>query len=208
MDPAEDLFAILLTPLVGKKVGQWDPRRMATGAFIVFSTVLWMRSQFTVQTDFIHILIPTLLQGAAMAFFFIPLSTIIFSGLTPDKIASASGLSSFARIVGGSFGTSIAVTIWQDRAAMHHAQLAELVNRGSVATNAALANFSAAGMSAEQLDQIFEAIGELEASCARHAALRCSTALSTSSVVPRSSSSVSAGKPSRQVVSSPCSAAR
>jgi DHA2 family multidrug resistance protein len=57
--------------------------------------------------------------------------------------------------VGGSFGTSIAVTIWQDRAAMHHAQLAELVNRGSVATNAALANFSAAGMGTEQaLSQI------------------------------------------------------
>jgi DNA-binding GntR family transcriptional regulator len=35
-------------------------------------------------------------------------------------------------------------------------------NRGSVV----------AAMSAEQLDQIFEAIGELEASCARHAALR------------------------------------
>jgi DNA-binding GntR family transcriptional regulator len=35
-------------------------------------------------------------------------------------------------------------------------------NRGSVV----------AAMSAEQLDQMFEAIGELEASCARHAALR------------------------------------
>ena len=35
-------LAILLTPLVGKKVGQWDPRRMATGAFIVFALVLWL----------------------------------------------------------------------------------------------------------------------------------------------------------------------
>jgi DHA2 family multidrug resistance protein len=38
---------------------------------------------------------------------------------------------------------------------MHHAQLAELINRGSVATNAALANFSAAGMGTGQaLSQI------------------------------------------------------
>lgn len=58
------LLAILLTPMVGRKVGVWDPRKMATIAFIVFAMVLWMRSQFTVETDFAHILIPTLIQGA------------------------------------------------------------------------------------------------------------------------------------------------
>ena len=51
------VFAILLTPLVGRKVGVWDPRRMATGAFIVFGLVLWMRSQFTTQTDMAHVLV-------------------------------------------------------------------------------------------------------------------------------------------------------
>lgn len=115
------VFAILLTPLVGRKVGQWDPRRMATGAFIVFSTVLQrMRSQFTVQTDFIHILIPTLLQGAAMAFFFIPLTTLTLAGVSPDRIPAAAGFGSFVRITAGAMGTSIATTLWESRAAMHH----------------------------------------------------------------------------------------
>jgi DHA2 family multidrug resistance protein len=114
-----------------------------------------MRSNFNTSADFGTLMIPTIIQGIALACFFIPLTTITLGGVAPAQIASASGLSSFARIVGGSFGTSIAVTIWQDRAAMHHAQLAELVNRGSVATNAALANFSAAGMNSEQaLSQI------------------------------------------------------
>jgi len=144
------LFAIILSPLVGKNVSKVDPRGLTSFAFLVFALVLWMRSHFNTQADFGTIMIPTIVQGVAVAFFFIPLSTIIFSGLTPDKIASASGLSSFARIVGGSFGTSISITVWQDRAALHHAQLAELVNRGSVATQATLANFDAAGMSAEQ----------------------------------------------------------
>ena len=83
------LFAILLTPLVGKKVGQWDPRMMATGAFIVFAIVLWLRAQFTTDTDFNHILFPTLLQGAAMAFFFIPLTTLTLAGLPPARIPAA-----------------------------------------------------------------------------------------------------------------------
>ncbi|MEY4415935.1 MAG: hypothetical protein RIQ53_3228, partial [Pseudomonadota bacterium] len=54
------LLAILLTPLVGKKVAEWDPRRMATGAFLLFALVLWMRSRFTTGNDFTSILIPTL----------------------------------------------------------------------------------------------------------------------------------------------------
>ena len=96
-----------------------------------------------------------MIQGVAVAFFFIPLTSITLGGLTPDKIPAASGLSSFARIVGGSFGTSIAITIWQDRAAMHHAQLAEMVHVGSSAATSALAGFYAAGMNTEQaLSQI------------------------------------------------------
>jgi DHA2 family multidrug resistance protein len=149
------LFAIILSPVIGKNIQRVDPRAVASFAFMVFSMVLWMRSNFNTQADFGTLMVPTLIQGIAVACFFIPLTSITLGGVAPSQIASASGLSSFARIVGGSFGTSIAVTIWQDRAAMHHAQLSELVNRGSVATNAALANFTAAGMSNEQaLSQI------------------------------------------------------
>jgi len=149
------LFAIILSPVIGKNMHRLDPRVLASFAFVVFSLVLWMRSNFNTQADFGTLMVPTIIQGIALACFFIPLTTLILGGVAPAQIASASGLSSFARIVGGSFGTSIAVSVWQDRAATHHAQLAELINRGSVATNATLANFSAAGMSTEQsLSQI------------------------------------------------------
>ena len=144
------LFAIILSPLVGKNIQKFDPRALTTFAFIVFALVLWMRSHFNTQADFGTMMIPTLIQGVAIACFFVPLTAITLGGIAPDKIAAASGLSSFARIVGGSFGTSTAITIWQDRAAMHHAQLAELVNRGSVATNSTLAQFASAGMDGTQ----------------------------------------------------------
>jgi DHA2 family multidrug resistance protein len=144
------LFAIILSPVVGKNLQRFDPRSLTTFAFIVFALVLYMRSGFNTQADFATVMIPTIVQGVAVAFFFIPLTSIILNGLPPEKIPSASGLSSFARIVGGSFGTSIAITVWQDRAAVHHAELAELVNRGSSAATSTLAGLNAAGMSAEQ----------------------------------------------------------
>ncbi|MCB2070475.1 MAG: MFS transporter, partial [Ottowia sp.] len=79
------LFAIVLSPLVGLTVNRVDPRIYASFAFMVFGVVLWMRSLFTIQTDFMTIMIPTLIQGVAMACFFIPLVTITLSGLPPQR---------------------------------------------------------------------------------------------------------------------------
>ena len=144
------LAALLLSPVVGKNISKFDPRHFAAFAFMVFGLVLWMRSNFNTQADFGTIMVPTLIQGIAMAFFFIPLMTITLSGLTPDRIPAASGLSNFVRITAGSFGTSISTTLWQDRAALHHAQLSEYVNLGSSATNSTLSGLAAGGLSPDQ----------------------------------------------------------
>ena len=144
------LFAIILSPIVGKNISKVDPRYLASFAFVVFAVVLLMRSHFNTQADFGTIMLPTVVQGIAMAFFFIPLSVITLSGITPDKIPAASGLSSFVRIVAGSFGTSIATTVWQDRAAMHHAQLSESVHAGNLAATQVLGGLGNAGLSPEQ----------------------------------------------------------
>jgi len=116
----------------------------------IVALVLWMRSNFNTQADFTTILIPPIIQGAAMAFFFVPLVTITLSGISPDRIPAASGLSNFVRILAGSFGTSIATTVWQDRAAMHHAQLSEYVNQGSMGTRSALSGLASAGLTPGQ----------------------------------------------------------
>jgi len=144
------VLAIVLSPWVGKNIGRIDPRKLATVAFLGFGLVLWMRAQFNVQAPVMTILIPTILQGAAMAFFFIPLQAIIFSGLKPEEMPAASGLSNFVRITAGAFGTSLFTTLWDDRAAMHHAHLSESINRGSDAAMQALAQLGAAGQSPEQ----------------------------------------------------------
>jgi DHA2 family multidrug resistance protein len=107
--------------------------------------VLIMRSHFNTQADFNTILIPTVLQGAAMAFFFIPLQAIIFSGLTPDRLPAAAGLSNFARITAGAIGTSIFTTAWENRAVLHHAELAEGINQSSSAATATLGQLAANG---------------------------------------------------------------
>jgi MFS transporter, DHA2 family, multidrug resistance protein len=143
------LLALVFSPVVGRTIGRVDPRRYATLAFLVFALVLWMRSRFNTQADFATIMVPTIIQGVAMAFFFIPLITLTLSGLTPDRIPSASGLTNFVRITAGAFGTSLSTTLWENRATLHHAQLAEAVTPGSPA-EATLSGLAASGLSPQQ----------------------------------------------------------
>ncbi|WP_426392353.1 DHA2 family efflux MFS transporter permease subunit [Variovorax sp. R-27] len=145
------LLAIFFSPVVGLTVAKIDPRRYATFSFLVFALVLWMRSNFNTQADFVTIIIPTVIQGIAMAFFFIPLVTITLSGLTPDRIPAASGLSNFLRITAGAMGTSITTTLWDNRATLHHTQLAETINQGNNAATSAMSGLNASGFSADQV---------------------------------------------------------
>ena len=139
------ILAIVLSPWVGKNVAKIDPRKLATVAFLGFAFILWMRSHFNTQADFNTILIPTVIQGAAMAFFFIPLQAIIFSGMPPDRMPAAAGLSNFVRITAGAVGTSIFTTLWESRAVLHHAELAERVTRSNSAAVATLEQLGANG---------------------------------------------------------------
>jgi DHA2 family multidrug resistance protein len=119
------VFAILLSPVTGKFLPRTDPRKIATAAFVVFALCFWMRSRYTTGVDTWSLALPTLVQGIAMAGFFIPLVSITLSGLPGNRIAAASGLSNFVRIMCGGIGTSIFTTAWDHRTSFHHAQLTE-----------------------------------------------------------------------------------
>ncbi len=157
------VLAILLTPLVGKNINKVDPRIFTTVAFAVFALVLIMRSHFNTDVNMSTLMIPTVIQGAAMAVFFIPLVTLALSGLTPDRIPAASGLFNFTRITAGSFGTSITTTLWDRRASLHHAQLADHVTAYDPSTTQALANMQARGMSVAQSHQALNRIIDQQA---------------------------------------------
>ena len=140
------VLAILLSPLAGRKVAVWDPRWMASASFVVFFVVMYLRSGFTPQTDLATIMVPTLLQGAGLAFYFIPLTTLSLAGIPQSRLPAAAGLSTFVRIASGAMGASISTTLWESRAVMHHAHLTESLQPGSAALASALAALQATGL--------------------------------------------------------------
>jgi DHA2 family multidrug resistance protein len=64
-------------------------------------------------------------MGVGISGFFMPMTAIAMSSLKPQQFAAGSGLTNFLRNMGGSIGTAIATTVWQDNAARHHAHLVE-----------------------------------------------------------------------------------
>jgi len=144
------LFAMILSPIVGKTVMRFDPRWYASFSFLVFALVMWMRAQFNTMVDFDTIMVPTLIQGVAVAFFFIPLMTITLSGLPPERMPAASGLSNFVRIMAGAVGTSVTTTFWERRATLHHAQLMESLTQGNAVLGQTLDGLQAMGLNTAQ----------------------------------------------------------
>jgi DHA2 family multidrug resistance protein len=144
------VLALIISPLVGRTMQGRDLRWYATFAFIVFAITSFWRATFSTEADFTTLVLPQILQGIAIATFFAPLITINMSGIPPARIASASGLQNFLRMMAGSFGTSLAVTLWDQRAALHRSQLTDHLNNASQPLQDYLGQIQGAGVPREQ----------------------------------------------------------
>jgi len=134
------IMAVILSPIVGKNQHRVDLRLLASLSFVVFAVSSFWQSGYTTDADIWRIIAPRFIQGIAIACFFVPLTTLLLSGLPPQRIASAMGLSNFMRVLSGSLGTSLSVWLWQDRSAQHYGQLAEHISVYNPASVHYLAN--------------------------------------------------------------------
>ena len=144
------ILAIILSPWVGKNVAQDRSAQARDGGLPRLRADPLDALALQHQADFSTILIPTVLQGAAMAFFFIPLQAIIFSGLTPDRLPAAAGLWNFVRITAGAIGTSIFTTLWENRAILHHSAARRIIDAQQRARPARDRQLGASGYNADQ----------------------------------------------------------
>jgi EmrB/QacA subfamily drug resistance transporter len=122
------ILAVLLSPLVGRHLKRFDLRLGASFAFVVFALCAFWRAGFTTGLDFGHLALVQSAQGIGTAVFFVALVTILLSGLPPERIASAAGLSNFLRITAGSFAASLTTTWWHRRQALHQTELSSYVH--------------------------------------------------------------------------------
>ena len=140
------VLSVILSPIVGKNMHRIDLRMLASFSFLVFAAITFWASSFNTNASFWQLTLPRLFQGIGMATFFIPLMSILLSGLPPNRVASASGLSNFLRVLGGSFGTSLSIALWDRRESLHHSQLTENISISDHMTSHALESLHSLGL--------------------------------------------------------------
>jgi MFS transporter, DHA2 family, multidrug resistance protein len=150
------LVALVVSPIVGKYITRFDPRLLASIGFAGLSTMSFIRSDFNTNADVVTLLWPQIAQGIGVAAFFIPLTTIVLSEIPASKVPLASGLSNFMRNMGAAVFASLALTIWDHRATLHHARLVEGVQTFSAPAHQAVDALTSLGLDTPQALGVIE----------------------------------------------------
>ena len=141
--------AIMTSQISARLIGRVDVRIMISMSVAWLGCMALLRTTWTTGADFWTLALPQILQGLALPFFMIPLTTLSMNLVPPEKTASAAGIQAFLRTMAVALSTSLSLTIWGNGQRVAHNELAETLNPDQ--TSAAL---SGAGFSPEQARQI------------------------------------------------------
>ncbi len=121
------LVITFLAPVGAQLVqrGIIQPRILLFGAVVVVGISFFHYSHFNLATDYNHYVLARALQGLGYAFFFVPLSVIAYSQLSPAQNNKASSLTNFFRNWGGSVGVSLVTTMAERRQDFHQARVGD-----------------------------------------------------------------------------------
>jgi DHA2 family multidrug resistance protein len=135
------LVVIMLLPLVGRLVSRVDARWLIAFGFLVLSTALFhMVRTIYPGIDFRTAVEMRAFQSVGMAFLFVPINTVAYAGVPPEKNNSVSGIVNLSRNMGGDIGIALVTTLIARRSQFHQARLAEAVTPGNESVLSRLAD--------------------------------------------------------------------
>jgi DHA2 family multidrug resistance protein len=123
------LFSSISTAIAmfisGKLMARMSPHYVIALGTILFTIGLYQMSLFTLEMETRDLIIPQIFRGAGIGFMFVPLSIATLSTLDKKDMAGGSGIYTFLRQTGGSFGIAILVTFLKQREVFHRSILSE-----------------------------------------------------------------------------------
>jgi DHA2 family multidrug resistance protein len=115
---------IMLLPFVGRMVSKVDTRILiAFGFFCLSGSMFYMARKLDLQMDFGTAIELRAIQMAGLAFLFVPIQTVSYSGVQPQKFNQVSGIMNLARNMGGDIGIAFVTTLITRRAQTHQTYL-------------------------------------------------------------------------------------
>jgi len=139
------VVVILLLPLVGRLVTRFDARLLIAFGFAVLSlSLLHMAHTIYPGIDFRTATELRIYQSVGLAFLFVPINTLAYSGVPAAKNNQVAGIVNLSRNMGGDIGIALVTTLIARRSQVHQSNLAAHVDAGSDILRARIAGISRA----------------------------------------------------------------
>ena len=134
-----NMFSLILC---GRLVTRVDQRLLLTFGCLVNAISLYMMSNLTLGMDYWSLTMPRVIQGFALGFIFVPLSTLTLATIRRDKLVNATSAYNVLRNLGGSVGIALATTYLAQRSQFHQHNLVSHVTIWDPATQDRLAQWT------------------------------------------------------------------
>jgi DHA2 family multidrug resistance protein len=105
-----------------------DQRWMLAFGCLLNAVSLYMMTSLTLGMDYWALALPRFIQGFAIGFIFVPLSTLTLATIRRDKLVNATAAYGMLRNVGGSVGIAVVTTLLAQRSQFHQSNLVSHIN--------------------------------------------------------------------------------
>ncbi|RXH58349.1 Inner membrane component of tripartite multidrug resistance system [Granulicella sibirica] len=124
---------MLMMPVVGFLIGKVDPRYLISGGFFILASSMMLMHTFSLDSSFKYIMWVRVYQASGLAFLFIPINTISYSGVPQSQNNDVAGLTNLARNIGGSVGTAFVATMLSRGTQRHESHMVRDLTSGNQA---------------------------------------------------------------------------
>ena len=105
------LGSFLMMPVVGAIMTRFDPRKLLGLGIVGCAASLFLLGDLNLEIGFWNIFWAQFLQGASLAFLFVPLTTVTMDPIPKETMGNATSIFNLMRNLGGSTGIAAVTTI-------------------------------------------------------------------------------------------------
>ncbi len=117
------LCIMLMMPVVGFLIGRSDPRWLIIFGFSILASSMFLMHTLSLDSSFKYVMWVRVYQASGLAFLFIPINTISYTGVLRSENNDVAGLTNLARNIGGSVGTAFVATMLARGSQRHEAYM-------------------------------------------------------------------------------------
>jgi len=122
-------------PIASRLVARVDGRILIACGMLIFAFAAWWMGGLNQDSGYWNVFWPRAVQGFALGFLFVPLSTATLGEITRDRMANATGIYTLLRQLGGSLGIAILQFLQQRNEDNAYAALASSVTPANPAVS-------------------------------------------------------------------------